>query len=772
MQMEPSYIGTRLAERYEVLSPLGAGGMGVVYRGKDLRLGRDVAIKVLPEHLLSDQDAAARFQREGKVLAALSHPNIVTIYDFGTDQNVLFAVTELLEGSTLRESLHQARLSRHKALEIAIAVADGIAAAHSREIVHRDIKPENIFLTNSGGTKILDFGLARLGQTFREGNQSIVQTITSATAPGQVMGTIQYMSPEQVRGKGVDVRTDIFSFGCVLYEMFTGSRPFRGNTPADVMAGILKEEPPELQKSSGIVGDDILSIIRHCLKKKPDDRFQSARDLAFSLKSLLTGSANVTPEVPKLKRGSSQRKRRTVESIAVLPLSNASDDPELEYFSDGITESLINSLSQIPKLRVMARSTVFRYKGKETDPLKVGHDLNVRAVLTGRVICRSERLNLQAELVDTEDGSQLWGEQYNRRLSDVFSMQEEISEEISAKLRSKLSGDEKSRIKKRFTESAEAYQLYLKGRFYWNKRTEEGLKKGIEYFQNAIQQDPGYALAYAGLADSYNLLSAYGLLSPKESVPLAKAAATKALELDSVLAEAHEALAHVKMLYDWDWPGAEMSFERAIKLNPNYATAHQRYAIFLAAIGRLDEALQEIDKAQKLDPLSLIINTDVALIHYFRSEYDSAIEQAKKALELDPNFPVAHFSLALAYEQKGEFDRAIDVFEQGITLSGYRAFISSLAHTYALAGRREDALRFLDELTHLSHTRYVPPYRFAIVYCGLGDFEQAFASLEKTVEERSVWLIHVHLRVDPRFAAMRSNPRFAKLLEAMDLPGY
>ncbi len=762
--------GLKLQKRYEILSHLGAGGMGEVYRARDTVLGRDVAIKVLPEDLAGSPQALQRFEREAKALATLSHPNILSIHDFGSDHSISYLVMELLDGDTLRGKIASADLSYSKTLQIAIAVAEGLWAAHSRGIIHRDLKPENIFLTSDGIVKILDFGLARMEEALAPDTQSL-PTRSIPTAEGHVVGTVPYMSPEQVRGGPLDPRTDIFSFGCVLYEMLTGGRPFARDSAAETMAAILKDDPLPVNEMEQKLPAEAQHVILHCLEKNRDERFQSARDLAFALKALLSGSelpriTTKEPSVPARKRRTS---RKAVDSLAVLPLVNAGGDPNMEYLSDGITESIINSVSQIPKLRVMARSTVFRYKGREMDPQQIGVDLNVRAVLTGRMVQRAETLNIQTELVDVLDGSQLWGEQYVRKMQDIFAIQEEISQEISSKLRLKLSGEEKNRLVKRHTANTEAYELYLRGRFCWNKRTSEGLKKAIEYFQLAAQKDPEYAQAYSGLADCYNLLSAYGFLAPKDSVPLARTASTRALTIDPMLAEAHETLAHVKMLYDWDWSGAEIEFKKAIELNPNYATAHQRYAIQLAAQGRMQLAEKEIRKAQELDPLSLIINTDVGLISYFQAQHNQAITQFRKTLDLDPDFSVAHFALGLALEQEGRFEEALAEFETGMRLSGDRSFLSSPAHTLAISGRPEEARSLLAELVVLSTKRYVSPYRLAIVYAGLREIDRAFEWLDKACEDRSVWLIHLHLARDPRFHSIRNDPRFTKVLQRISV---
>jgi serine/threonine-protein kinase len=758
-------VGTCLTGRYEVLGLLGSGGMGVVYRARDLRLARDVAIKLLPQHLADNPAMLSRFDREAKALASLSHPNILAIHDFQNDQGFSFAVMELLNGETLRNRMTAEPFPWTRALQIGAAIADGLTAAHSRGVVHRDLKPENVFLTNDGSIKILDFGLAQMESPALLKEQSSAPT-ESTTDPGTIVGTMHYMSPEQLRGRQVDPRSDIFALGCILFELLTGKRPFSRVTQIETAASILKEDPPALPFLDRGTPEEARAVISHCLEKDPGNRFQTARDLAFALRALLSqsGASKIQIGKPKKRRSA----RQAIQSIAILPLENSGGDTNAEYISDGITESLINSLSQLPKLRVMARSTVFRYKGQRLDPVKFGQELDVAAVLTGRVVQRGDILSVQAELVDVSDGSQLWGEQYTRKLADVLSLQDDLSREISAKLRLRLTGQAKNRLTKRYTESTEAYERYMKGRYYWSRRTAEGLKKAIEYFHQAIEKDPSYALAYAGIADCYNLLSAYGILPPKESVPVAKQAAMRALDLDSDVAEGHEALAHVKMLYDWDWAGAEIEFKRAIQLNPNYALAHQRYAIQLATMERMEEAAAEIKRAQEIDPLSLIINTDAALILFLQGSYHEAIDQCYKTLELDPNFSVAHFQLGLSFEQLGQFDEAIEAFGRGVSLSADRSFLTAPAYTYAISGRQEQARKLLNAVLELSEHRYVSPYRSAIVYAGLNETEEAFKWLMKAYQERSVWLIHLHLKVDPRLKSLHPDPRFPEILHLLN----
>ena len=782
----PLVPGMRLGP-YQILAPLGAGGMGEVYRARDSRLDRDVAIKVLPEDLARDSEALARFEREAKVLAALSHPNILSIFDFGREQGVSFAVTELLEGETLGSRIARSSLPWPKAVEITIAVADGLAAAHSKEIIHRDLKPDNIFLSADGRVKILDFGLARWKPSARPQQEAWMPTAPAAMEASTGMGTVGYMSPEQVLGIAADAPSDIFSLGCVLYEMVTGHRAFSRQTAAQTTAAVLEAQPTAVSTSGKVIPPALERVLTHCLEKNPQERFHSAHDLAFDLRAILGGgrpwkysfplsvlrsrpALSITVALAALLAGAVlywsigfQRPSRAIDSLAVLPFTNLSSDPNAEYLSDGITEGIINSLSQLPQLQVTARSTVFRYKGRDTDPLKVGRELNVRAVLTGKVVQRGNLLNIQAELVSVSSGAQLWGQQYNRKISDVVTVQEEISTEISEKLRVRLTGEEQKRLTKRYTENAEAYQLYLQGRYHWNKRTEEGLRKGIEYFAQAMTKDPGYALAYAGLADCYGLLNIYGALPPKESFPIAKFAAMKALEIDEKLPEAHVSLGRVAWQYDWDWAGAEREFKRAIALNPAYATAHQSYAFLLVATKRFDEALPEIHRAQELDRFSVVISSNVAGIYYRVRQYDRAVELFHKTLEMEPNFPWAHRDLGLAYEEKSMFPQAIVEFQKTGALSGGNPeALEALGHAYAVSGRQAEAKKILGDLKELSKSKYVSPYGIAAVYAGLDDKDQALQWLERAYEEHSGWISF--LQVEPRFDLLRPDPRFQNLL--------
>lgn len=758
---------------YRILSKLGAGGMGEVYLAEDTRLGRQVALKFLPASYQYDSERRGRFLKEARAASALRSPNIAAIYDIGEHDGVMFIAMEYVEGEVLSQRIDRQTLPTNDVIDIAMQIADALDEAHTVGIIHRDVKSSNLIVTERGLVKMLDFGLAKMIQSGPSSDSSDPTVgLGGQTAFGVVLGTVSYMSPEQALGRDIDQRSDIFSHGVVVYEMLTGRLPFEGASATEIIDSIIHKEPIAIARFNYDVPAELERIVRKCMEKDRERRYYSAREISTDLRNLrrdnntsaITGGS-ATRKTQSTRR---PRSRKAIDSLAILPLINAGRDPDTEYLSDGITESIINSLSQLPKLRVMARSTVFRYKGKDVDPQSVGQELGVRAVLTGRVLQRGDLLIIKAELVDAEDGSHLWGEQYNRKLSDIFTIEEEISREISDKLRLKLSGAEKKQLRKRHTKNTQAYQFYLKGRFYWNKRTEDGLKKGIEYFQRAIDSDPSYALAYSGLADSYNILASYSALAPKDAFPMAKVAAIRALELDDKLAEAHTSLAFVKFGYDWDWAEAERGFKQAIQLNPGYAFAHNFYAVTLAGLGRFDEAFEQIKNAHELDPLSLPINTNLGWLLHLARRFDEAIEQYQKTIELDESFGLAHRRLGQTYELKQMYSEAIAEFQKALAVSGEDVeLLSARGHFYAMLGETDKTIQVLEKLNELGERRYVPAYMLARIYLGLGDHDRVIELLEKACEERYGYL--AYLNVEPLFDSIRSDPRFAEIVRRVGL---
>jgi serine/threonine-protein kinase len=785
--------GTRLGP-YEILAPLGAGGMGEVYRARDERLRRDVAIKVLPASFSTDPDRLRRFEQEAQAAGALNHPNITAVYDIGQHEGAPYVVQELLEGETLRSRLAGGLFSPRKATAYALQLAHGLAAAHEKGIVHRDLKPENVFVTKDGRVKILDFGLAKLVPMPGESSASAshVPTTGGDTEPGVVMGTLGYMAPEQVRGKPADPRSDIFSFGTILYEMLSGERAFRGDSAADTMSAILTKDPPDLLATNRSIPPGLDRVVRHCLEKSPEERFQSARDLAFGLESLsdVGGPATAGRAIPAVRArrtrilalaggvavvllavagvGWLRSRGKPIDSVAVLPFVNGSRDPDAEYLSDGISESIINSLSRLSDLRVTARSTVFHYKGRDEDPRKIGRELNVRAVVSGRVVQRGDSLSIQAELVDAGSGSQIWGDRYERKVTDILTLQDEIAQDISEKLRLRLTGEEKQQLTKRSTLDTEAYQLYLKGRHAWEGRSENGVRKSIEYFRQAIDKDPGYALAYAGLADSYAVFSSYSAMSPAESFTGARAAARKALELDPDLAQAHATLALAFANYDHDWSSAESEFKKSIALDGNYATAHHWYGLMLMALGRFDEAAAELRRAVEIDPFSVIIRCNLSRVFLSSRQFDRAVEEIRKAVALDPGSGVAHIYAGNIYVATNRIREAVSEYETVARLLGRTPYgLTSLGRAQALSGRREEALATVEEMKALSARRYVSPAFIAMVLRHLGDKDQLLDWWEKACDDRSFETMF--LKVDPANDDIRNDPRFAVLLRKANL---
>lgn len=844
-QHEAGSQSPEFVAHYRVVKRLGKGGMGEVFLAEDTKQhNRKVALKVLPPHLTSEEGRVRRFKHEARAILALNHPNILTIFEIGETDDTHYLATEFIDGETLRHWLWRNRIKVDEALGIAIQVAMALEAAHAAGIVHRDIKPENIMLRHDRFVrdrfvKVLDFGLAKL--TERESPLSDPEAVTMAitnTNPGSIVGTTGYMSPEQAQGEAIDVRSDIFSLGVVIYEMVAGRAPFSGPTDSHVRVSIIDQDPTPLAHQADHVPRQLERIVSKALAKDRNKRYQTITDLKLDLEQLreeLTlsvtdpredlestvdtqitdpgrGRSTTTRSTPTelIAAGAStisrsgrpnsgvsgyktgvliavitavlvliagvayvKYSRPTINSVAILPFVNDSGDPNAEYLSDGITESIINSLSRLPGLKVMSRNAVFRFKGKNPDPQEVGRNLKVGAVLMGRLVKLNDRLIIKTELIDVSDGTQLWGAEYNSSLSDIFSVQDEISRTISAKLQLRLTGKDEENLAKRYTKDTNAYELYLKGRYFWNKRGEAGLRNGIKYFQEAEEKDPNYALAYSGLADSYSLLSDIGVVAPVTEMPQAKAAAQRAVDIDPTLAEGYTSRGFVKLAYDWDWLGAEADLKRALELNPKYPTAHQWYASYLVQMGKFERAKEEIEQAQQLDPLSPIISSNAGLYSYFEHRYDDAIAQYQKTLEIDPDFWVAHHYLGLAYAKKGMYDEAISELRNSLHSPGTGPLkegavendpevAASLGFAYASAGRRAEAQAILSRLKALSKRRYVSALYMAIVHTGLNDKDRAVEYLNKAYDNRHPGLVLI--RVDPIFDNLRSDERFKQLI--------
>ena len=773
--MSDSDPSATLIKHYRILTKIGEGGMGEVYLAQDTKLGRKVALKFLSRDVITNPERLHRFMREAQATSALNHPNIITIHEVGRSDDTHFIVTEFVEGETLRRKLMNTRLEINEILEIATQVASALDAAHQTGVTHRDIKPENIMVRADGLVKILDFGLAKLSSPSdsEPAEHDASTRILVKTRPGIVLGTLTYMSPEQTRGLEIDARSDLFSFGVVLYEMVSGRSPFARETTSDVIAAILMAEAPAPSTINKEIPLELDQIVSKSLVKDRNQRYQTAAELLRDLRHLtdrLRFDAEVQRETQTLKSAELQTAAssgRALKSLAVLPFVTDSVDSKIEYLSDGLTESVLFGLSQLPEIQVVARSTVFRHKNSIEDSLSIGRSLGVKAVVTGRVRQIGPMLLISAELIDVESGLQLWGARYKRPGEQLFDIEDEIADEISQKLRVKLSPEQQQIIDRRRTESTEAYHLYLKARFYWGKRTEESLYKALHLFRQAIDVDPVYGLAYAGLAEGYLPLAFYCHVSPKDAAPKARAAAERALEIDSELAEAVTVLGSVRTVYEWNFAHGEDLLRKAVSLDPKYPRARQTLAECLTLMRKHDEAIAEVQKALDLDPLSLHMNAAFVMHTFFGRRYDDAIKHGSQAVELDPAFYPTRYYLALAYQAKGEHEEAVQQLTQARTLSGGNTLMTGgLAAALTSAGKEDEANALLAELETLEGKKYVSQTAVAAAYACKGDKDESLTRLERAREDRCLWLAFA-LTCDVRFDCLRNERRFQRLAEQL-----
>jgi serine/threonine-protein kinase len=744
-------IGTRLTH-YRIVEALGRGGMGTVYRAHDERLGRDVAIKLLPDDGPRDAGERDRLRREARTLSRLNHPGIAAIYDLDSQEGVDFLVLELVPGATLEERLAEGALPEREIVRIGLEIVEALAAAHREGIVHRDVKPANLRLTPEGRIKVLDFGVALLVDPLRDRADT-----RTRSGSDEIAGTLAYMAPEQLLGEAVDARTDLYGLGVVLYEAATGRRPFAAPVAASLIDEILHAPPEHPLHARRDLSPGFAALLLRCLEKKPERRFRTAAELGDELRRLAS-EGGILP-------GGAPPGRRVLSSVAVLPLENLTRDPEQEYFADGMTEALIAGLSRTRGVRVISRTSVMRYKTERPSLSVIARALHVDAIVEGSVQRSGSRVRITAKLIDASADQHLWADTYDRDLGDLFALQSEVAGAIAREIQCRLTSPEETRVVTRVSDP-EAVQAYLKGRFHWEKRSEEGVNRAIEYFNQAIERDPLYALAHVGLADSYLVLGNFSLRASRECAARARAAARRALEIDDSLAEALTSLGTVADAYDWDRPEAERLYRRAIELNPNYATAHHWYSDYLTCMARFDEAMAEVRRAQDLDPLSMIISTSMGTLLYYARRYQESVDHFLGVIDLDPKFPPMWRGLAGSYEMLGRYEEAIAAMEKARDLTrGSTYTLMGLAHTYARWGRRETALSIVEELLRGAPRRFVSSYSMAAVHAALGNVETAFTCLDRALEERDRAL--VWLPISPRLDPLRGDPRFMKYLRAV-----
>ncbi|MCW9079689.1 MAG: protein kinase [Gammaproteobacteria bacterium] len=790
----PDLIGHTLGH-YRIVEKIGEGGMGVVYRAHDERLDRDVAIKVLPEEVAQSSDRLARFEREAKAVAKLDHPNILAIHDFGSDEGVTYAVTELLSGQNLRQAIPASGMPWQKVVEIGAAIADGLAAAHGRGIVHRDLKPENVFITSDGRVKVLDFGLARVKEPVEEDAETATLT-PAGTVPGSVLGTMGYMSPEQLRGEQTDARSDIFALGCVLYEMLSGKAAFVRKSAAETSAAILGEEPERVSSTGIVLPTEVERSIHRCLEKSPDARFQSASDLAYNIKSISTDQMVSVPPAQRkprttrlviaaafvlvlvalavllgpvlLDRSGSDEETQSIHSIAILPLQNLTGDPEQAYFVDGLHEELIATFAQISAFdKVIARTSVMGFKDSDTPIREIGRQLGVEAVLEGSVRRSGDTVRTTVQLIEASTENHLWTNSFESDLTDILVLQSDVARAVANEVELALTPEDEARLASALQVNPEAYEAYLKGISHLYKLTPPELDAALHYFEQALETDPDYALAYTGISFVWAARQQMGLVIPSEATPKAKDAAQRALELDDSLPEVHYMWAAIKTWIDWDWEGGEQAFKRALELNPNFAEALVYYSHLLCYMGRLDEALAAAERAMQLDPLNSVIMTISGVTLAYLGRYDDAIERYQDALRTSPNDPVGHNGLWETYYKKGMYEESLKSAKAFFTGLGFAEIAEVMAQGYEEDGYSGAMESAAETMAAFSKQTYFSPVFIAMIYALAGDQEKTIEWLEMGYEMKDPNMPYIGTL---SFDLLDDDPRYQDLLRRMNLP--